>query len=105
MIPRKSISIMSEVSRARALIAVIRRDLPELLAPGIDERAAALAGVGEVVAALLAILPPGVRTAIEREAAALDAAARRARLETEIRAGSKTAPLMLLGLADTEGDA
>ncbi len=82
----------------RLLIAVIRRELPGLLPSEIDESAAATTGVGEVLTALLGVLPPELRAAIEQKAAAL-----KERLEDEIRAGSKTAPLMLLGHADTEG--
>jgi hypothetical protein len=94
---------MSEVSRARALITIIRRDYPGLLPEGLDESAVAIPEGGACLEALLAMLPPGARTAIEQEAAALDAAALRARLEEEIRAGSKTAPRMFLGFFGAEG--
>jgi hypothetical protein len=55
------------------------------------------------LAKLLRILPPELRASIERKAEALDGAALRARLEGEIRAGSKTAARMLLGLMAAEG--
>jgi hypothetical protein len=92
------------VSRVLALIAVIRRDLPGLLPEGLAEGAArAIPGAGDVLTALLKLLPPELQTAIEQEAAAMTAAALRARLEDEIRAGSKTAAKMLLGLVAAEG--
>jgi hypothetical protein len=85
-----------EVSRARALIAVLRRDLPELLAPGIDERAVATdAGARIVLGLLLAALPVDLRASLQRKAGAAEL---RERLEGEVRLGSKTAPRLLLGL-------
>jgi hypothetical protein len=77
MIPRQSISLpiliepMSESGKARALalIAVLRRDWPGLLPEEIEEGAAALGGVSEVLTALLGILPPELLGSIEREAA------------------------------------
>jgi hypothetical protein len=74
---------MSEVSRARALITIIRRDLPGLLPGELDEGAAAIPETGEVLTALLRLLPPELRASIEQDAAAL---------QDEIRPRSKTGP-------------
>jgi hypothetical protein len=59
------------MSRAEmlALIAIIKRDLPGLLPKELDEEAAAIPETGEVLMALLALLPPELRASIEREAA------------------------------------
>jgi hypothetical protein len=92
-------------ARALAIVTILKRDLPGLMPKELAEGIADDAEARGVLSALLRILPSGVRTAIERDAAALDAAALRARLEAEIRAGSKTAPLLLLGLTAADGDA
>jgi hypothetical protein len=97
---------MSDVFKARALalVTILQRDCPGLVRKELAEGVADDAEAREVLAKLLRILPPATQAKIEREAG-LDPAALRARLEAEIRSGSKTAPLLLLGLTAADGDA
>jgi hypothetical protein len=58
------------MSRAEmlAVIAIINRDLPGLLPKGLEE-VAVTAEAGDVLTALIRLLPPELRASIEREAA------------------------------------
>jgi hypothetical protein len=61
------------VSRAEILIAILERDLPGLLPKELlAEGTAASSEAGEVLLALLRLLPQEARAAIEQKAAALE---------------------------------
>jgi hypothetical protein len=76
-------------ARALALVTILQRDWPGLVRKELAEGVADDAEAREVLSTLLRILPSGLQAEIEREAAALDAAARRARLEDENPRGIK----------------
>jgi hypothetical protein len=92
-----------EKARALALVTILQRDLPGLVRKEIAQGVADDAEAREVLAKLLRIFPSEMQAEIERRAEALDGAALKERLEAEIRAGSKTAARMLLGLVAAEG--
>jgi hypothetical protein len=89
-------------AEVHALVAILHRKLPGLAPEGLAEPVATAEAV-DVLMALLALLPPELRTSIEREVE-LDQGVLMERLENEVRAGSKTAGRLLLGLSTPEGE-
>jgi hypothetical protein len=83
------------------MIATVRRAFPDFRPrqrqTGETAEIAEIEELGELFKEMLKILPPSERDAIRLQAA-VSASAIRQKLEAELRAGSRTASRMLLGL-------